>query len=158
MIFLLNSERVLAEVAELARCHISEILRVKPEVVSVKLELAPGGKIIPEFNVEMPQVGALEREYVQQGIKEVWLGWAKRELIERLAGLSDVRLRPIPEPKRSEDHGAPEEDTCASSYRSKSRSGPQSRPRFGRRSRKRDGGRKRAPRRGRIRLTVTRLG
>lgn len=116
MIFLLNSERVLAEVAELARCHISEILRVKPEVVSVKLELAPGGKIIPEFNVEMPQVGALEREYVQQGIKEVWLGWAKRELIERLAGLSDVRLRPIPEPERSEDHGAPEEDTCASSY------------------------------------------
>lgn len=110
MIFLLNNERVLAEVAELARCHISEILRVKPEVVSVKLELAPGGKIIPEFNVGVPEVGALERTYIQQGIEEVWLGWAKRELLERLAGLIDIRKR------WSKDHGAPEADTRTDSY------------------------------------------
>lgn len=110
MIFLLNNERVLAEVAELARCRISEILRVEPKNVSVKLELAPGGKIIPEFNVEVPHVGSLERVYIQQGIEEVWLGWAKRELLERLAGLSDRRLI------WSKDHGAPEEDTRTSSY------------------------------------------
>lgn len=111
MIFLLNSERVLAEVAELSRLHISEILRVEPKVVSVKLELAPGGRIIPEFNVEVPAAGALERQYIQQGIEAVWLGWAKRELVERLAGLGEIRVCWGPRSEWSEENGAPGETT-----------------------------------------------
>jgi hypothetical protein len=90
VVFLLNRERVLGEMATLAKMHIAELLDVKVEQVTCDLELR-GGKIIPTFNVDAPQAGALEAQYIQKGIAEVWLGWAKRELVDRLRGLGEVR-------------------------------------------------------------------
>lgn len=111
VVFLLNGERVLTEIAELAKLHIAGLLEVEPEAVKATLELGPGGKVIPEFNVEMPNAGAIERQYIQKGIAEVWLGWCKQELADRLRGLSEVR-RYAPEeasPNASpEAHSGPE--------------------------------------------------
>ena len=107
MIFLLNHERVLAEVAELARLHISGMLKVEPQVVAVQLELAPGGRIRPQFDVAVPpDAGALEKKFIQQAIAEVWLGWAKQELIDRLRGLNEVRayVQETPEASQDSDH------------------------------------------------------
>lgn len=92
MILLLNNERVLAELVELAKRHISALLGVNPEAVSVEIELAPGGVVRPQFQYQAPDdAGALEKEYIQQCMAEVWLGWAKAELIDRLRGLKEVR-------------------------------------------------------------------
>ena len=89
--FLLNNECVLAEIAELAKLHISGLLELKPEAVTSEIGLAPGGKVIPTFNVNVSDAGPIERKYVEQAIAEVWLGWAKRELTERLIGIREVR-------------------------------------------------------------------
>ena len=89
-VFLLNGERVLSEIAELAKLHIAKLLDVDPRQVTARLELERG-KVIPTFDVDMPQAGALERQYIQSAIVEVWLGWAKRELVDRLSGLGDAR-------------------------------------------------------------------
>lgn len=107
VVFLLNAERVLAEIAELAKLHISEILKVEPTAVTCSLELAKGGKVIPTFNVDAPDAGAWEKKYIQEGIAEVWLGWAKQELVDRLSGLSEVR-RDATEEDRPDT--SPEED------------------------------------------------
>lgn len=106
VIFLLNPERVLAEIAELAKLHISEILKVESTAVTVDLELVPGGKVIPTFNVDVPNVGALEKQFVQKGIAEVWLGWAKQELVDRLRGLREVRDYDIT--KKNSSHASSE--------------------------------------------------
>lgn len=112
VVFLLNAERVLAEVAELAKLHISEILKVEPTAVTCSLELAKGGKVIPTFNVEAPEAGAWEKDYIQKAIAEVWLGWAKQELVDRLSGLSEVRRdgteedRPDTSPKEAQEEEA----------------------------------------------------
>ena len=91
MIFLLNNERVLAEISMLARMHIAELLQVDPKAVTSSLELAPNGKIVVAFDVDTPVSGALELEMIQDSIAAVWLGWAKQELVDRLRGLGDVR-------------------------------------------------------------------
>lgn len=92
LVFLLNHERVLGEIAELAKLHISGLLGVEFDQVAVEWELAAGGKVTSTFSVQLPSdAGAIEKQYVQKGIAEVWLGWAKRELIDRLRGLGEVR-------------------------------------------------------------------
>ncbi len=99
LVFLLNRERVLAELAELAKLHISGLLEVEPKAVTAKLELAPGGKVIPEFKVDIPTAGAIETEFIRKGIAEVWLGWCKKELVDRLGGLNEVRRHATEETK-----------------------------------------------------------
>jgi len=94
MVFLLNRERVLTEMAELSRLHISGLLSVDPSAVTASFELRPeDSTVVPEFNVSTPTSGALEVEYVKQAIAEVWNGWAKQELIDRLNGLAEMRVQ-----------------------------------------------------------------
>jgi len=111
MIFLLNKERVLAEVGELARLHISGILKVKPEFVSVQFELVDG-KIKPRFDVKTEVSGAWEQDYIQNTMQSVWSGWAKEELVNRLMGLEDVRFgfqKDSPNPDSEEETEGEEE-------------------------------------------------
>ena len=45
----------------------------------------------PARQPEGVSAGAIEQEFIRKGIAEVWLGWCKRELVDRLKGLSEVR-------------------------------------------------------------------
>lgn len=90
MIFLLNPERVLTEVAEVARCHIAELTSVSPDRVDFRLEFDPSGKrVVPSISVAPDgDPTALEMQMIQGAIRDVWLGWAKQALVERLNGLA----------------------------------------------------------------------
>ena len=86
MHFLLNTERVLLEVVELARLRISRELGLPPEKVSVRLSLE-GGKVAPCFDVDS-DISELE---VQSAIKTIW-GQLLKELSTRINGLGDRRV------------------------------------------------------------------
>ena len=86
MYFLLNTERVLLEVMELARLRISNELGLPPEKVSVRFSLE-GGKVVPFFDVDS-DISELE---VQSAIKAIW-GQLLKELSTRINGLGDRRV------------------------------------------------------------------
>ncbi len=90
MIFLLNRERVLSEVMELARLRIAGALKVDPDKVEAKVEV-DGAKLMPNFSADVETSGALEVDYLQKTMADTWLTVAKPQLVERLAGLSEGR-------------------------------------------------------------------
>lgn len=111
MIFLLNNERVLSEVLELARLKISGILSVRPDEVLAELEVADG-KLRPKFQLKLDNPGALEKEYIQKCMADVWLNLVKPELASRLMGLSEVRYGFQKKAAAEEQEEAPGESTA----------------------------------------------
>jgi len=88
MIFLLNRERILKEVLELATLKISEVLGVEPEKINVRVHVEDG-VLKPQFKVgddydkmSPPEVGAV--------ITGVWDS-VRPELINRLKGMNTTR-------------------------------------------------------------------
>jgi len=89
MIFLLNNERVLLEIMELARLRIAQESGIAQAQVEARLEVK-GRKITPTFRLEGEIAGALEKSYTEQLMRDVWRG-VQIEMIERLRGLLEVR-------------------------------------------------------------------
>jgi hypothetical protein len=89
MIFLLNTERVLLEIMELARLRISQESGVALDQIEARLE-AIEHKIIPTFKLAGEIAGALEKSYTEQLMRDVWRG-VQIEMVERLRGLLEVR-------------------------------------------------------------------
>jgi len=89
MLFLLNQERVLAEVMELAKKKISGILKVDENEMRVWLDWK-NGVIQPNFQVVASGVED-EKDEVTKVMADVWLNKLKPELIQRLRGLSELR-------------------------------------------------------------------
>jgi len=89
MIFLINHERVLLEMLELAKHKISEILEVELNDVKAILEVVDN-RIKPYFDVQLSTTQSFEKAFVERAIAGVWTE-VKRELVKRLAGLKDRR-------------------------------------------------------------------
>jgi hypothetical protein len=89
LIFLLNRERVLLEVVELARLKIAGVLRVPAEAVSAHLE-RKDDKASPVFDISMDEAKGLTQDMVREVIASVYAE-TSMELANRLAGLSETR-------------------------------------------------------------------
>jgi hypothetical protein len=89
MIFLLNPARVLLESLELARLKLAARTNTVPEKVTARLEVNDG-KIMPVFQLSCDIAGALEKEYIEKLMRDIWKE-GQPELIERLRGLLEVR-------------------------------------------------------------------
>ena len=89
MIFLLNRERVVAEVLELARRLIASRAKLDLNVVEVSCGWKED-RIVPTFAIKVKPEGALEAKWYQEAISETWAG-VRPELYRRLQGLSEVR-------------------------------------------------------------------
>jgi hypothetical protein len=91
VLFLLNQERVILEMLQLARMHMAKILKLDENKVRVSVEVSEG-RLHPKFEVDQAVSGQWEVEYVQGVIREVWEGWARDQLNERLRGLREERI------------------------------------------------------------------
>ena len=89
MIFLLNRERVLLEVVELARLKIAGVLMVPSRAVTARLEMK-SGSLVPVFDVDAEQAKGPSREELREVIATVY-GETTVELSGRLAGLEMSR-------------------------------------------------------------------
>jgi len=88
MIFLLNRERVIMEVLEIARFKISKALGVSPRDVKTRVEIQ-NGKLSPVFDVAKGNLNATEDE-VREAVASIYAG-ITTELAERLEGLQSTR-------------------------------------------------------------------
>jgi len=110
MIFLINEERVVAEVLELARLKISGILGVKPDDVEATVEVKDG-RIRPNFNLRIASDKKFEVAFVQRTMAAVWQEEIKPELVARLRGLTEGRYgfeKAAPEKETAEEETSEE--------------------------------------------------
>ncbi len=93
MIFLLNADRVLAEIVILAKIKISETIGgIGPENVRVELEIDDDGNLVTKFGVDLSKDATeLERKRAEHAVKNYWMGTARPALVERLNGLKTRR-------------------------------------------------------------------
>ena len=89
MIFLLNTERVFYETFELARLLLAKRFDVPPDLVKAEAHV-DGNKIVPRFDVQVPIAGPLEKQIVEDRIRETWMA-VKPVLMERLHGVLEAR-------------------------------------------------------------------
>lgn len=90
VLFLLGQERVILEMLHLARMHMARILKIKETEIKMRVT-AEGGRLHPTFEVDQAVSGQWEVEYIQGVIREVWEGWARDQLHERLRGIYESR-------------------------------------------------------------------
>jgi hypothetical protein len=91
VLFLLSQERVILEMLQLAKLHMAKILKLEETKIRVAVEVSEG-KLYPKFEVDQAVSGQWEVEYVQGVIREVWEGWAREQMNERLRGLYEERI------------------------------------------------------------------
>ena len=89
MIVLLNKERVVYEVVELARLKMAGIMRVPSSAVEAKIELK-GGLLSPTFAIDREQAKGLKSEQMRDVMSTVYTN-LKAELKSRLNGLEERR-------------------------------------------------------------------
>jgi len=89
MIVLLNKERVIYEVVELARLKMAGIMRVEPRAVTAKIELKSGA-LSPSFSVNPLAAKGLKPEQMREVMARVYNN-LKVELRSRLEGLEERR-------------------------------------------------------------------
>jgi hypothetical protein len=89
VIFLLNRERVLLEVVELARLKIAALLKLPGPAVSARIELK-AGRLSPVFEVASDMARGLSEVDVREAIASVREG-TRAELTTRLEGLQITR-------------------------------------------------------------------
>jgi hypothetical protein len=89
MIFLLNRERVLVEVVELARLKIAGLLRVPASSVTARLDLKDG-KVSPVFEVETKEALGIPQAAVQEVIASIYAE-TMTEFAARMEGLRMTR-------------------------------------------------------------------
>jgi hypothetical protein len=89
MIFLLNREHVLGEVMELARLHICEVLKLRPDQVEATLDLA-GGTISPEFQVDLDDCPGISPDEIREVMRHAYAD-CKEEALVRLKGIEQTR-------------------------------------------------------------------
>lgn len=83
MIFLINRERVLKEMMELARLKIATALNISDRLVTAEIKIEDG-KLIPKFKVDNAQVGSVV--LIKRVIESVYIE-IKQELAYRLKAL-----------------------------------------------------------------------
>lgn len=93
MIFLLNAERVISEIATLAKIRISETIGgIGPDQVMVELSVNDSGDLTTSFKVNIAEDATeLEQERAEHAVRDYWMGTGKPELINRLKGLRERR-------------------------------------------------------------------
>lgn len=90
-LLLINLERVLAEVLEMSRYKIANLLSIDREKIVIKIDIEDG-VFKPTFSVDFPDMAKnFEKSYIQRVMMQVWLEKGKPELKERLKGLSERR-------------------------------------------------------------------
>lgn len=88
-LLLLNRERVILETVKLAQFKIAGILKIP--LTAVQPSMVKSGKSIkPRFDVNIDAAQGVTRAEVHEVVSRVY-GFTKRELNERLAGLSQYR-------------------------------------------------------------------
>jgi hypothetical protein len=91
VIFLLNRERVLLEVLELARLKIASLLNVPAQAVAARMELN-AGKVSPVFEVRSDEAQELSEEAVGEAIASVY-SRIMEEYAIRLDGLQTTKAQ-----------------------------------------------------------------
>jgi hypothetical protein len=89
-VILVNKERVIFEMVELARLRISMVLGVSQSKVDARCNLDSHGKMQVQFSVDEDSLKTLPPEKVQETIKTEYQKALVR-IQERLANLGDVR-------------------------------------------------------------------
>jgi len=89
MIFLLNNERILAEVFTLARLKMAQEFGVHPNSVSARVEIV-GSKIKPTFGFPDSVYEQRTKEEIQTQMSRLW-AVTKVHLMQSLAGLKERR-------------------------------------------------------------------
>jgi hypothetical protein len=91
MIFLLNRERVLLEVIQLARLKIASLLNVPAQAVAARMELK-AGMVSPVFEVSPDETKEFSEEAVRNAIASVY-DRVMDECATRLDGLQMTRAQ-----------------------------------------------------------------
>jgi len=86
MIFLLNRERVIMEILELAKLKIALRLKIPESDIVAGVVLDKDKKLIPDFKINTAVVGN-DKAYAE-ALADVW-GNLRKELQARLDGLGD---------------------------------------------------------------------
>lgn len=86
MIFLLNKERVLLEVTELARLRLAGWLAIDPAQVKARFELGKNNTPKPVFDINTEGC-ALGSRQVEESTKAIY-GLMKEQLVDRLGDLN----------------------------------------------------------------------
>jgi len=89
MIFLLNQERVVYEVVELARLKMVGVLQVPSSAVEASLEMKDG-KLVPSFGVNMADAEGVSEEQAKEVMRLAYVT-LKDEMTLRMEGLVDRR-------------------------------------------------------------------
>ena len=90
MLILMTQTAVANEVLELGRYRLAKVLTVPLSAVKAQWDLE-GGKIVPNFQVDVTEAKGLSEKEVLAGIETVWkfeLAW---KLQDRLKGVSQRR-------------------------------------------------------------------
>lgn len=95
MIFLINHERVIYEILELARLKISGILKVPPDAIRVSVEVEDG-KLCPNVEIDPSQVEGVTPVQVRSVISTIY-DRLKIDLRVRLTAMKRKRESYLPD-------------------------------------------------------------